>query len=276
MRVLSILVRHGVAKYATAEDDLNALYQRQFSGVDRELVVVDNAIDPGIIERCDRRTLIGGDNTAHEFSGFDRAIGHVGSRIWDFDFVQLATSAFQQPFSGYLQHLSTVMLDAIRGRHAALGHIDYYHAPITLLGFQSQHWMRTSFLFAPVSEVMALRSLVSVKRDGFFSADPRAPFASDAPLDAQYRRYLIDWLAGNGLGQGVEWHSKLTLDAQTLATFQERALAIMNEHMLNIRLRALGCRLVDVTWLQVRLQHPEEPIDFDTDWLEQSRPSRIG
>jgi hypothetical protein len=276
LRVLSILVRHGIVKYATAESELDALYQRQLPDVDRELIVVDNAIDGGTLERRSGRTLIGGDNSSHEFSGFDRAIAHVGPRLWEFDFVQLATSAFQQPYSGYLPHISTLMLEAIRGRHAALGHLDYYQEPVEIRGYQSQYWMRTALFFLPVTEAGALHSFVSIGADGVFSGDPREPFAAGAPLDARYRQYLIDWLTGDGLGQGVVWHSKFPLNAETLPTFQHRARAIMNEHLLSLRLRALGCRLIDVTWLLAQLQTPGTRIDLDPDWRDQLRPSRVG
>src|SRR4029078_1834158 len=82
LRVLSVLVRPGVEKYPTAEADLTAFYPRQLPEVDRDVIVVDNALAPGVVERRARRTLIGGDNTAHEFSAFDRAVAHVGGEIW--------------------------------------------------------------------------------------------------------------------------------------------------------------------------------------------------
>lgn len=272
LRVLSVLVRHGVEKYPTAEADLTAFYRRQLPDVDRDVLVVDNALAPGVIEHDARRTVIGGDNTAHEFSGFDRAIAHIGGRIWSYDVVQLGTSAFQMLFTGYLTHFSTPMLERMVGRPAALGHIDCYHEPIEILGYQSQHWMRTSCFFLPPAEVLALGGFVTVHPEEFFSHEAGQPFRPDAPLDARYRRYLIDWLTGQDVGQGVSWHSPLSLTPESLPLFEQRARAIMNEHLLAIRLRALSARLVDVTWLAGRIQDHLIAFDRRVDWKEQLGP----
>jgi hypothetical protein len=274
--VLSVLVRHGVEKYPTAESDLTAFYQRQLPEIDRDVIVVDNALAPGVVEHGARRTLIGGDNTAHEFSGFDRAVAHVGGEIWSYDVVQLGTSAFQMLFTGYLTHFSTPTIERMAGRPVALGHIDCYRDPIEILGYRSQHWMRTSCFFLPPTEVMALQGFVSVNPDEFFSHDVAQPFRPDAPLDARYRSYLIDWLTGRDLGQGVSWHSPLTLTSESLPLFEQRVCAIMNEHMLAIRLRALSVRLVDVTWLAGKISDAADVLDRRVDWQEQLRPRLRG
>jgi hypothetical protein len=272
LRVLSILVRHGLAKYAIAEAELNALYQRQLSDVTRELIVVDNAVDRDFVETLPGRTLIGGDNSSHEFSGFDRAIAHVGGRIWSFDVVQLGTSAFQQLVTDYLSHFSTRMLERMTARPVALGHIDCHNEAVEILGYQSQHWMRTACFFLPPAEVKALGTFVSVRPDGFFSHDTGRPFLADAPLNDRYRRYLTDWLTGADIGQGVSWHSPMKLTPETLPVFEQRARAIMNEHMLSIRLRAMSCRLTDVMWLAGRMHEDADPLGRRVDWRQQLGP----
>jgi hypothetical protein len=121
---------------------------------------------------------------------------------------------------------------------------------VRLGSFVSQHWIRTCFFFLPPAQVRALGSFVSIaNRSAYFSGDPSAPFRSDAPISHTYRRYIIDWLTGQDIGQGMSWHSRLALTPESLATFELKALSILNEHMLSIRLRALGCPLFDVTWL---------------------------
>ena len=65
--------------------------------------------------------------------------------------------------------------------------------------------------------VRALGSFVS-EADGrrFFSGDPTSPFLADAPISARYQRYIIDWLTGSDVGQGVTWHSRLALTPEGL------------------------------------------------------------
>jgi hypothetical protein len=152
-----------------------------------------------------------------------------------------------------------------------LGHIDCYNEPVEILGFYTQHWIRSCFFFLPPTEVRLLGSFVTVQ-DGarFFSGNPDAPFRPDAPLSSQYQGYIIDWLTGRDIGQGVAWHSRIPLTAETLPAFEQKALAIMNEQLLGVRLRAMGCRLIDVTWLAtVFARGGPQSVDWSTTWRHQ-------
>src|SRR5258708_32087758 len=125
------------------------------------------------------------------------------------------------------------MLGLLRGRAAAVGHIDYYNDPVIIgafsgkvgTGFPKENatsigspeqslrsWLRSSFVFLPPAELRLLGSLVSIDDpQSLFSGDPESPFRGDAPLSANYRQYIIGWLTGRGTGQGVEWHSRFSL-----------------------------------------------------------------
>src|SRR5262245_60399266 len=94
LRILTILVRNGTALYPHAEDHVAEIYQRQMPDVDRDVVVVDNALPSGFLERGDRRLVIGGDNTYREFSGFDRALEHLNGDVWKYDLVNFVTETF--------------------------------------------------------------------------------------------------------------------------------------------------------------------------------------
>jgi hypothetical protein len=223
--------------------------------VEREVIVVDNALPSGVVEESPGRLLMGGDDHSREFSGIDRAVAHIGARIWSFDLVQMGTCAFQELYTGYLDRFSVPMLGLIRDRPVCLGHIDCYNAPVEILGYRSRHWIRTSLFFLPPAEVMALKTFVSISDVGLFSGDPASPFLADAPIDERYRQYLIDWCVGRDIGQGVVWHSPMALTRDTLPAFESKARAVMNEHLLAIRLRALGCVTADVTWLATCLEN---------------------
>ena len=126
--------------------------------------------------------------------------------------------------------------------------------------------------------VRALGSFVS-EADGrrFFSGDPTSPFLADAPISARYQRYIIDWLTGSDVGQGVTWHSRLALTPEGLVGFEQKALCILNEQMLGVRLRALGCPLVDVTWLSTRTGAVASGAAlWHTPWVEQLAEPRPG
>jgi hypothetical protein len=271
-RVLTILARFGTEQYPHAEREIAELFGRQMPAVDRDVLVVDNARPRHAVEeRADGTIVIGGDNSAREFSAFDCAMDFVGSKIWSYDLVHFATSAFNRLYVAYLERFGTRLLEALMGRAVCVGHIDCYNEPVDVLTYRSQHWIRSCFFFLPPAEARALGSFVSVTEPArFFSGDPGEPFRADAPISARYREYITDWLTGGDIGQGVEWHSRFALTRETLPEFEQKTRAILNEQLLGIRLRAMGCRVIDVTWLSAMLRHrAPQDIAWNTPWREQ-------
>jgi len=271
LRVLTILARFGTDQYADAEATIADLFARQLPGIERDVIVVDNALPREYVAEREGAVLLGGDNSSREFSAFDRAVDFVGPRIWSYGFVHFATSAFNTLYVAYLDRFIPSLLAATAGRAACVGHIDCYNQPIEINGQRCQHWLRSCFFFLPPAEVKALGSFVSIA-DGspFFSGDPDAPFRVDAPLDRQYREYITDWLTGGGVGQGVRWHSTFTLTRDTVGAFEQKARMILNEQLLSLRLQALGCRLLDVTWLSAMLnRHAPHEVPWSAFWREQ-------
>jgi hypothetical protein len=271
-RVLTVLARFGTEQYPHAEREIAEIFGRQMPEVDRDVLIVDNARPRHAVEeREDGTIVIGGDNSAREFSAFDCAVDFVGSRIWTYDLVHFATSAFNRLYVAYLERFGTRLLDALVGRAVCVGHIDCYNEPVDVLTYRSQHWIRSCFFFLPPVEVRALGSFVSVNEPArFFSGDPEEPFRADAPISDRYREYITHWLTGGDIGQGVEWHSRFELTRETLTEFEEKTRAILNEQLLGIRLRAMGCRVIDVTWLSAMLRHDApKDIAWNTPWREQ-------
>jgi hypothetical protein len=271
MRVLTIFVRTGTTKYATAEEELSQLFRTQLPQVERTTIVVDTALPPCEAERSTKRVVIGGDNSVREFSAFDSGVAAAGHDIWDYDLVNFTTAAFRQLYWDYLERFRPEVLSSIVGRAACLGHIDCYNRPIEVRGCVSQHWLRTACIFLPPTELKILGTFVSTRdREEWFSGDPSAPFRADAPLSDSYKKLIIDWLVGNDIGQGVKWHTRITLDEENLPEFERKAMAILNEHLFGVRLRAARCRTIDVTWLSGQLAgRRREPVDWNTPWFRQ-------
>ena len=96
MRILTIFTRFGTERYATAEQELDELFDARLPDISRDVIVVDTAMTPGVVEQNGRRTLLGSDNDAWEFSAIDAAVSFLGNRLWTYDLVNVATSAFQQ------------------------------------------------------------------------------------------------------------------------------------------------------------------------------------
>ncbi len=272
MRVATILARHGTEKYSEAERQLELIFERQFRCVERTTLIVDNALPAEFIEPYgDAMTLIGGDNSAWEFSAWDKGLRFLGEKIWSYDLIHFVTSAFHTLYVKYLDRFDDRMLQAIAQRPVCVGHIDCYNEPVRIGCFESQHWIRTSFLFIPPTEIKLLKSVVSAKEaESWFGEGSREPFANGSGISANYQSYILDWLTGGDIGQGATWHSKIALDARSWPLFKAKATAIFNEHLLAIRLRAQGTRLLDTTWLATQLASKKtESIDWQRPWRKQ-------
>src|SRR5262249_59335263 len=58
-RILTVLARYGADQYARAERDIDDIFARQMPHVERTVVVVDNALPPGHVERREQGALVG-------------------------------------------------------------------------------------------------------------------------------------------------------------------------------------------------------------------------
>jgi hypothetical protein len=254
MKIMTLFVRHGTERFPHAFDELRMIYQTQLPGVTWDAIVIDNKLDSRFQQRISSNcVLIGGSNRSREFSAWQDGLNYMGNDLRKYDFVNLVTEAFGTLYTAYLKRFNEAMLSLAAGRAAAVGHIDYYNSPVTLLNRESQAWLRTSFVFLPPVELELLGPIVSFCGDEEqFSDDPQSPFQGDQLISRNFQQYLLGWLTGSGTGQGVEWHSRFVLDVETMPLFKTKVFAILNEHMFSIRLRAQGCAMVDATWLATR------------------------
>ncbi|MDQ2842602.1 MAG: hypothetical protein M3Y72_16485 [Acidobacteriota bacterium] len=272
MRIVTIFARHGSEKYPDAEQKVNEIFARQLPRIERRAIVIDNSLPSEFVEGSSpSRVLIGGENSSWEFSAWNKGLDFLGDEVWSYDLVHLATSAFYSLYVKYLEHFDQTMLEAINRRPVCLGHIDTYNERVRISSFHSQHWIRTSFLFAPPTELKILRTLASLSNPfHLFGSGPHEPFVPEGFISRNYQSYVLDWLTGTDIGQGSIWHSKIALTDESWPLFKEKATAIFNEHLLSIRLRAQGTRLIDTTWLSSQLKtHSPSRVDWNKPSLDQ-------
>ena len=76
-------------------------------------------------------------------------------------------------------------------------------------------------------------------------------------IDDVYKKYLQEWLYGEQM-QGMTWHGKIKSDGE----FEDKALSILNEHMMSIRLRSNGVNLIDYYWLMKNIDIIETTYNY--------------
>jgi hypothetical protein len=269
MKILAILVCYGTGKTTSALSDLKGFHAALRDGNKRDYVVSDNALVADFCQQLDDdTTLIGGDNSLREFSGLNRALQFLGQRLAEYDLVHVVTETFNTDYRHYLGLMTPRILSLVVEKNISLGHIDAYPRDVSLFGIRSRTWIRSCYLLVATRAIQALGSFVTADgTDRFFSDDPKSPFHPQSPIDLQYQQYLLRWLTG-GEGTAVEigvHRTPMGLNAANFERFKAKALAIVNEHGLSIRLRRLGFPSVDVEWLyDMLLQAEAERIAWNT------------
>jgi len=270
MRILSLFTRYGTEKYKDSHLANRADFARSLPGADQDYLIVDTALPEDYREKLhDGTLLLGASNDGWEFSAWNQGLREVGDTLFEYDYVQLMTSALYNGYVDFYGFLSEEMLAAYSGRGVALGHLEVYNDPVSLMGVRFQAWLRTSYLIVPPTELVLLGNMRSVTDQSlFFSDDLEKPFRDDAPLCEQYKSYIHSWLTGEGTGQGVEWHSRFALTEDNFPYYRDKAMAIFNEMSLTNRLLGQGCTPIDMTWLNTRIQADNIP-EVVPGWYEQ-------
>lgn len=250
MKIATLFSRFGTDMYTDTDIRLKSDLQKLLPKVDRDFIIIDTALPETLIERhVDGTILLGASNRNWEFGAWDRALRYLGTSIYLYDYIHIVTSALYNGYIDFHQFLSKEMLQRFSGRSVALGHIEVYNEPVIFQDVRFQAWLRSSYIFLPPAELRMLGNIVTVDNiNKFFSDDFERPFLNDAPLCAQYKKNILSWLTGDGLGQGTIWHSRFQLSPDTFTLFKKKSMAIFNEMSLSNRLTAQGCSMVDMTW----------------------------
>jgi hypothetical protein len=233
---------------------LEAWYECHGAGLEVTLWVLDNSLPPDSApRRAGARTWIrAGDNRAWEFSAWARGLREAEAEGVAYDVVHFVTSSFKTLYTGYLDHFSPPMLEIVLQRGVGLGHIDGHPRGFLLEDRPFATWIRTCFFFLPRSKALAVTEWARFREtDRLFARPDAATFRPDAPLSPVYREHLAAWLTGVEIG-GHRWHSPVGSSEAEIRRFQSKALAIINEHRLSLRLREIGVPLVDFCWLHLQ------------------------
>jgi hypothetical protein len=285
-RLLSLFVRYGTASHGRRDgivstvSDLHQHYHERRIAIPRT-IVIDNARAPDAgTEDWGSHWVVPGDNTHSEFSAWDRGLAFARELGLDYDVLHLATSTFHSGYAEYTRYVEARILELMARTPLCVGHIDTYNEPVELFGRRSQHWIRTSYFFLSRSVVDRLGTLVSIDTPEALLAD-RADdvLRADAPISESYRRTLLDWLTGDDVGQGQVWHSGLSDVRDNLSDARRKVLAIVNEHMLSVRLREADVRTLDAIWLGHNFRRVVPLLllaDWRPDWRHQLHERGVG
>ncbi len=244
-----VFAQYDRKKYAGALERLLGLLS-SLPGLDYRVLVVDN-FRPGHWSHdvSDRLCHVGGDNSAWEFSAFDKGLAHLDRTGARADVYALVTDAFTAYGADFLSLITKEVFEFAARRRAVVGWVDAWPRPTTVFGKPTAEWVRTSFVVVPAPHLAVVRPLTfPFDPRSVFSGDPASPFAAGAPLGQELSRFILEWLSGAKgeqlLSEG--WHSQFELDGASLPFFEAKASAVLREQLLSVHLRDAGVPCFDL------------------------------
>ncbi len=265
-------------RYPRALRRLLAVLDRLRS-VELSLLLVDNVREGDWRHEISGDVLqIGGDNSAWEFSAFDRGLEVLAEWRPETELVVLVTDAFQAYGEEYVDLIDDGVVESASRLGACVGWMDSFGFEECRIGeLAYDTWIRTSFVFLPPAALARVRPLAAdLEPLNLFSGSPEAPFLPDARVSENLRQLLLEWLTTHELAQprlAERWHSRFELTGETLAFFQAKVGSILREHLLSARLRAAGVPCYDYRCLRFLANQGqldaflEQGGDPDLQWL---------
>ncbi len=252
-RVSVIFVQYDRHRYGGALERLVSLLEG-LETADYRIAVVDNGDEGDWFHQVSRRLLhLGGDNASWEFSAFDKGLERLEEQEVATDIYVFVTDAFLAYGEEVLELVDDHALQQCRDLMACVGWTDSFLQPCSLLGYDYDCWLRTSFLLVPAEIVEQIRPLSHpLDPQLFFGPGAVAPFLPTAPVDETLQARILGWLTTHpdGAPGDESWHSRFELDDDTFERFQNKTLAIFREHLLSAKLQASGIPCYDLRLLQ--------------------------
>ncbi|MBI3490876.1 MAG: glycosyltransferase [Acidobacteria bacterium] len=260
--VFLVLVEYGQAHERAALDLLIPALQRVFPGATLRAVVVDNALsgepDCAIDRASDR---VSGDNTLHEFSGWDRGLAWLDARgaLEPKSIVVLANDTVAR--TDKRERVQNLTTDRVRpaADGALIGWVEEYPREVELFGLPLRHFIDTSLVIATRRTFGALGPFARPPADDLvFADDWRQFFRDPSPLSDTYRAYLRTYFFGERIDPEFDqrWYAHDPIGERNFDAFKAKLRCVFCEHLLSARARALGIPLVDIRQPRVSVLIP--------------------
>lgn len=163
-----IFVEYDREKEPTA-DQIFAILQQYLApikGCKITYLRVDNKNEKMPLSKCASNIfVVGGDNSSHEFSGWQRGINTLASLNCQYDLALIINDAFLKPGPSFLQDYATPeLLQKSLSEKKIIGRIDSVFQHYTLFGYDVSSWVCTNCFFVPKKALDALENMVQFNK----------------------------------------------------------------------------------------------------------------
>jgi hypothetical protein len=257
--VVILYLEYGAKHRWQIEMHLKPLVHRLFRDHRVALYIIDNsgAVEP--YPESKECRIIEGDNSAREFSGWDKALTELLPHLDDSTVLCFCNDTFARNYdSNYLNWFDPEEVARAIGRHAIVGYVDEKPAAFCIENKWIQSWLRTSLFLTTVNTT---RKLLPFRRN--FSASDFAKsgdslFSPNGSIHPEVAHMIDRWLVKKSDTSNNEegiWHSAVPLNEQNRTFLQEKAKSILTEFSLSARVQAQGIEIFDVRKSKTRAKN---------------------
>lgn len=220
-------------------------------------IIIDNAHENKDTKKINYNTyIIGGDNSAWEFSGWDKGLEFANKNDIDYDIVLFVNDAFFAYGWSILENAATYKLANITKNHEAfMGQLDTKGYPMKIYGKNVSSWICSNAFFMHKKILNLLDKITSVVENDLnyflYKSFNESYFLPNAPLDENYKNMARNWLT-------KEWHSKIIVSEKNWGFFRKKVQAMLNESLLTSRIRSLGFEII--SYAQLKESHEKKTL----------------
>ena len=239
--------------FTSAFDIMKAKVLSKIEFVNWRWITIDNSISGDVeIVKNQHFHLISGDNSAREFSGFDKGVKYLNRlNPRPNDIVIFANDTFHRSYGHqYLDSVTTEMIEKNISENGMLGYVDSFPHPVKGFNHSFSSWVRTSFFVQNYSLVNKITPFaIPMDRSRVFGDSADEFFKSNDILSENYKTYLKTWLFDDSSQESEfkeSWHSKESLKESNFRKLQEKCWCILCEQNLSARTQDLGIPVFDI------------------------------
>lgn len=206
---------------------------------------------------------ISGDNSAREFSGWDKGLGYVSKKRLNADLIIIANETVLVESLVTEQLVSIEALKFSKVHKVCLGVTNYsrslcrdtwkyvFRKSVRLsIGKHFIHyWIRSNLMVFPFHVLKARKMITTYSSPDLFFPLELTPkvFREDAPCSDSLRQRILEWLTPDEfISKNRHWHSHFELESETYPKFRSKALAIINEKSLTAWLIRSDYRIFNI------------------------------
>lgn len=227
-------------------------------------IIIENACEKNEIIERGEAYVISGNNSLSEISGWDAGYNFLVKNfsLEDDDVIFYANDTFYKRNysdggSSYLNFFSSRHLKNVNTSNIAIGYLDDFPKPVTLMGIKYSTWIRSNIFILSNNLSKKLHPFVfPLSKTYLFGGEGEPFFAKIKEISPNWQAYISSWLFGIEdpayPEYRLKWLNNTPLTEKNRLSMQTKAQAILSEHYLTARLHSMKINIVDTNFFAKR------------------------